>query len=57
MMHVNTATNCRSKYTIDAELVLECQRPLEEHDSRYGIKHWAEAFDLRWYWSDREADK
>lgn len=56
-MHVNTATNCRSKYTIDAELVLECQRPLEEHDSRYGIKHWAEAFDLRWYWSDREADK
>ena len=56
-MHVNTATNCRSRYTVDAELILECSRPVEKHGNGERVKHMAPYEGFLWTWSDAEADR
>lgn len=58
-MHVNTATNCRSTYTVDSSTVLTCNRPLERHSTNLrGQKfHFAWHSGIEWFWHDGEADK
>lgn len=44
---------CKSRYTVDEYVILECVQHLggpgrEKHSARY--------WNIRWYWSDEEAD-
>lgn len=49
---------CESKYTIDSTMVLTCDKEGEHGTTLFGEKiHTADAYNIGWYWKDREADK
>ena len=52
-------TKCTSEYTVDAFQVLVCDVDSEKHTTNRNNEniHLTNAYGLRWYWSETEADK